>query len=295
MSHITQFFSPVSKTYYITFINASGEEFVIEPPGYLLLNFEGFELPGVDIQMSKAPYQDGKTFIDDIFEERYPVIEFAIFGENQQEIFDRRLLINQRFNPRLGIGILRFTQVNGSTYDLEVITKSINFTKSTSSSHNIAVIQMVAPNPFWYDSTQWERIMVGFSGGFSFPFSLPFNLGTVGSQIEINNLGNVETPVMIYFYGEVVDPVIQNLTTEEDISIVKTIADGEILIINTAFGEKGAMILSGGEYVNAFEYVDPDSVFWKLQPGNNVLKYAVSSEGENAECRLYYYHRYSGV
>jgi len=87
----------------------------------------------------------------------------------------------------------------------------------------------------------------------------------------------------------------QNLTTDEDITIDGTIDDGDILIINTAFGEKSVLILSGGEYTNAFEYVDPDSVFWKLQPGDNVVRYTAASEGENAQCRLYYYHRYSGL
>ena len=295
MTHRKQIFYPTSRTYYINFVNSISEEFPIEPPNYLLLGFEGFEQPSTDIQMSKAPYQDGKTLIDDIFDERLITLTFAIFGDTQQEIFDRRALVNQKFNSRLGIGTLIFNQVNGNTYYLDVITKSINFTKSIESSYTIAVIQLIAPNPFWYDPTQIERIMVGFSGGFSFPFSLPVSFGTVGTQLTISNSGNIETPVLIYFYGEVVNPVIQNLTTEEEISIIQTIPDDDILIINTAFGEKSVMILSGGEYINAFEYVDPDSVFWKLKPSDNVVRYTVSSEGENAQCRIYYYNRFSGV
>ena len=295
MTHRKQIFYPITRSYYITFVNASDEEFPIEPPNYLLLGFEGFEQPSTDIQMSKAPYQDGKTLIDDIFDERVITLTFAIFGDTQQEIFDRRALVNQKFNSRLGLGTLRFDQVDGNTYCLDVITKSINFTKSIESSYTIAVIQLIAPNPFWYDPTQIERIMVGFSEGFSFPFSFPISFGTVGTQITISNSGNVETPILIYFYGEVVNPTVQNLTTDEEISIIQTIPDGDILIINTAFGEKSVLILSGGEYNNAFEYVDPDSVFWKLKPGDNVVRYTVSSEGENAQCRLYYYKRFSGV
>jgi len=295
MSHIKQIFYPFSRSYYITFVNASDEEFPIEPPNYLLLNFAGFEQPPTDIQMSKAPYQDGKTLVDQIFDERVITLEFAIFGDTQQEIFDRRITVNQRFNPKLGMGTLRFEQIDGGNYYVDVITKSVNFVESTSSSHNIAVVQLIAPNPFWYDPTQIESIMVGFSGGFSFPFSFPLSFGTVGTQLTISNSGNVDTPVLIYFYGEVVDPVMQNLTTDEDITIDGTIDDGDILIINTAFGEKSVLILSGGEYTNAFEYVDPDSVFWKLQPGDNVVRYTAASEGENAQCRLYYYNRYSGL
>lgn len=283
------------RTYYLTFTNANSEEFTISPPNYLLLNFDGFEQGQVNIQSSKAPYQDGETYIDNIFAKKVITLTIALYGDTQQEVFDRRLIVSRIFGSRLGIGTLRFQQVAGSTYDIDVITKSISFGNVTSKNHNVAIIELIAPNPFWYDPTQIEQIMVGFSGGFSFPFSFPFNLGTVGSEVEVTNAGNIETPVMIYFYGEVVDPVMQNLTTGEDITIIKTVNDGDILIINTAFGEKSVMILSGGVYTNAFEYVDPESVFWKLAPGNNTIKYTVTSEGANAQCRLYYYNLFSGV
>lgn len=290
-----QILNNTTRTYYITFTNADDEEFTISPPNYLLLGFEGFGQGLVDIQMSKAPYQDGKTYVDNLFPERIITLEIAIYGDSQQEVFDRRLNVNQKFNSRLGIGTLTFQQVEGSTYCVDVITKSITFGRSTSKHYNVAIIELVAPNPFWYDPTQWESIMVGFSGGFSFPFSFPVSFGTVGTQIDMFNLGSVETPVTIYLYGEVVNPVITNLTTDEAITVTRTVDDGDILIINTAFGEKAAMVLTGGEYVNAFEYVDPDSIFWKLQPGSNTLGYTVASEGENAQCIIYYYHRFSGV
>lgn len=295
MRYRKQIFYPFSRTYYLTFVNADDEEFPIEPPNYILLGFEGFEQPSTDIQMSKAPYQDGKTFIDDIFDERIVTLTFKVFADDQQELFDRRATINQKFNSRLGMGILKLEQVEGSDYYLDVITKSVNFIESANSEYTTAVIQLIAPNPFWYDPTQYESIMVGFSDGFSFPFSLPVSFGQVGTEVTITNSGNVDTPVLIYFYGEVEEPVIENQTTEESITLVETVDDGDILIINTAFGEKSAMILSGGEYTNAFEYVDSDSDFWKLQPGENSVRYTASSEGENAECRLYYYNRFSGV
>lgn len=295
MSYRKQIFYPFSRTYYLTFVNADDEEFPIEPPNYLLTGFEGFEQPSTDIQMSKAPYQDGKTFIDDIFDERVVTLTFTVFADDQQELFDRRYLINQKFNSHLGMGTLRLEQAEGSDYYLDVITKSINFIESNKSGYTTAVVQLIAPNPFWYDPTQVEEIMVGFSGGFSFPFSFPVSFGQVGSQITISNSGNVDTPILVYLYGEIEDPVVENTTTDESIIISQTIDDGDILIINTAFGEKSSMILSGGEYTNAFEYVDPDSVFWKLQPGDNSVRYTVSDEGENAGCRIYYYNRFSGV
>lgn len=281
----------------ISFTNANDETFNITGNYILSPNWSGFgELP-VDVQMSKAPYQDGKTYIDTIAEPRILTIEFAIMGDTRQEVFDRRLIVTRHFNPKLGLGILKWTQDDGTIYYLDCLVSKPVFPSGDgqSASHQIVIIQFIAPNPFWYDPTQVERILIGFSGGWSYPWSYPMSYGQVGTQIDVINTGNIDTPVMIYLYGEIVDPTIKNLTTEEEISVIHTIPDGDILIINTAFGEKAAMILSGGEYVNAFEYVDPDSVFWKLKPGYNLLGYTVASEGENAQCRIYYYNRFSGV
>jgi len=279
----------------LSFINSNGESFPISG-NYILKSWWGFgELP-VDIQSSKAPYQDGRTYIDTIADSRDFGFDFTIIGATRQEVFNRRLLITSHFNPKLGPGTLEWQQDDGTIYHIDCISKlSFPSGDGQSANHQTVIVQLFAPNPFWYNPTQQEKIMVGFEGGLSFPFSFPFGLGSVGTQIDVLNTGDVDTPIMVYFYGEIVNPKIQNLTTDEEISVIRTIADGDILIINTAFGEKSAMVLSGGEYINAFEYVDPDSVFWKLAPGINTVKYTASSEGANARCRLYYYHRYSGV
>lgn len=105
----------LTRTYYLTFINANDEEFAINPPNYLLLNFDGFEQGQVNIQSSRAPYQDGETYIDNLFAKKVITLEIALYGDTQQEVFDRRLIVNQRFNSRLGMGTLKFQQVAGST------------------------------------------------------------------------------------------------------------------------------------------------------------------------------------
>jgi len=280
----------------LTYVNANDESFAIQD-NYILNKFSGFsEMPAIH-QMSKAPYQDGKTYIDTLLDPRLMTLEILIKGDDRQEVFNRRLTVTKQFNSKLGVGKLIWEQEDGTQYYIDCVPYPPIFPhgKAQNKWYQVVILQFIAPNPFWYDPTQIQQIMVGFSGGFSFPFSFPINFGTVGTQIEAINTGNVDTPVMIYLYGEVVDPVITNITTGEAITIVKTVNDGDILIINTGFGEKGALILSGGEYINAFEYVDPESIFWKLKPGVNTFKYTVTSEGANAQCRIYYYHRFSGV
>ena len=296
MSTIT-ILNNTSRTEYLSFINSEDTQFDITPPNCLLIRAGCFGLAPLTVQMSKAPYQDGKTLIDNLYDEREFDIEFTIFGDSKQIVFGRRLNVVKKFSPDLGLGKLVWEQAGGSTYYLDCLVKRIEFPQGAAQGtrHQKVLMRMVAPLPFWYDPTQIEQVMVGFSGGFSFPMSFPISFGTVGTTINVANSGSVNTPVLIYLYGEVVNPVITNNTTDEEITIAKTVADGDILIINTAFGEISAMILSGGEYTNAFEYVDSDSIFWKLQPGDNSIGYTVTSEGENAQCRIYFYNYYSGL
>ena len=281
-----------------SFTNAKGETFAIQENYMLQPTWETGNAESIH-QSSKAPYQDGETYIDTIFGTANPVLEFYIIGESRQEVHDRRLIVAKHFNPKYGVGTLKWVQDDGiTTYWLDCVPKQPLFPageEGRGEDFQAVIIEFIALNPYWYNPTQVERIMVSFSGGFSFPFKYPFNLGTVGDKITADNAGDVETPVIIYLYGEVENPKIQNISTDEEISVTKKIEDGEILIINTAFGEKSALILSGGVYTNAFEYVDSDSVFWKLLPGTNVINYTAASEGANAQCILYYYNLYSGV
>jgi len=279
----------------IIFTNSKENNFEISGNYILSPNWSGFGEVEVQHQRTRAPYQDGETYIDTLLNTRVMTIEFTILGVNRQEVFDRRRLVAEHFNPKLGIGTLKWIQ-EGKEFWIECIPDTPIFASGDgqSKNHQAVIIQFHAFNPYWYDPNQIQKVMVGFSGGWSYPWSYPISYGQIGTQLTINNVG-YETPVQIYFYGEVENPKIKNLTTNQEISIVKKIYDSEILIINTAFGEKSVTILSGGEYINAFEYVDPDSEFWNLIPGENILNYTATSEGENAECRVLYYYRYSGV
>jgi len=280
----------------LSFKNANNETFIFQEY-YHVFNLSGFGDIPVTHQLIKAPYQDGETYIDTLFDPRTVTVEFYILGADRQELFNRRRTVHQHFNPKYGLGTLVWEDDSGSAYCLDCIPLEIVFQdgKGLGPTYQQSIIQFLAPNPFWYESTQIEKILVGFSGGLSFPFSFPISFGTVTSLITITNEGNVNTPVTIMFHGEVNDPEIVNLTTNETISVTKDIADGEILIINTAFGNKSVQIYSGGNYSDAFEYVDPDSVFWQLIPGGNQVRYLASFEGDNSYCQILFYNRYSGV
>lgn len=281
------------------YVNGNGETFQLSNTGdYFILSWWGFgDLP-VEHKTSKAPYQDGETLIDTYYGKRDFGISFTIVGNSRQQIFDRRLTVSKHFNAKLGIGYFEWTQSNGSTiYRIDCIPSKVTFADGNGqgASWQDVIIEFMAPNPFWYNPTVINSILVGFSGGLSFPFSFPISFGTVTSQITVNNSGDVDTPVVLSFVGEIEDPVLENVTTGESMTISKNIPSGSTLIITTQFGNKTVQIFDGVSYTNAFEYVDPSSVFWQLIPGNNIIKYSVSYEGSGSYCSLQYYNRFSGV
>src|SRR5690606_29532291 len=82
-------------------------------PPYVLTKIEGLGDLDADIQTQKAPYQDGETHIDTLFEPRYINMEISIVGEN---VDDLRRQLSKIMNPKVN-GVLR--------YEEETIVKEI--------------------------------------------------------------------------------------------------------------------------------------------------------------------------
>lgn len=105
----------------------------------------------------------------------------------------------------------------------------------------------------------------------------------------------METPVEIEFHGSAVNPKIINHSTGEFIRIKKEITSDEVLYINTAFGKKRVEIIRNGTREDAFDYIDLDSRFFSLRPGDNVIEYQSENGLAPQSVQIYYYNRYLGV
>ncbi|MEJ1731230.1 phage tail family protein, partial [Escherichia coli] len=65
----------------------------------------------------------------------------------------------------------------------------------------------------------------------------------------------------------------------------------DVLTVSTTFGEKYVRI--NGE--NAFHYIDLDSTFWQLVPGENILSYASNNDSINTKVIVKWKNRYIGL
>lgn len=104
-------------------------------------------------------------------------------------------------------------------------------------------------------------------------------------EVTVLNGGDADTPMEIRFYGPAVQPYVLNQNTGEKIGVNQTLASGEYMDINTAYGKKSITITTWdqetGQTVthNAFHYIQQGCVFPMLHPGENRLKYGSGQEG----------------
>ena len=98
------------------------------------------------------------------------------------------------------------------------------------------------------------------------------------------------TPVEIEFTGPAINPTVTNLTTGELMKVNRLLDANDVLEISTAFGDKYVKI--NGQ--NAFHYIDLDSTFWQLQPGDNILSYTSNNDSINTKVIVKWKNRYVG-
>jgi hypothetical protein len=280
----------------VTFINARGDSIVIGYQHPFFLNkIEGLGDVDAENQSQKAPSQDGSTYIDTVLSERYIPIEVAIL----EDIQINRQFIAKIFNPKLGEGLL--------IYENDVVRREIKavsehvpkFLDSRPRMTQAALIDLVCPNPYWLTEEQIDQLAV-WEGGLEFPLELPTlfaNLSSNKSKILTND-GDVETPIFVTFNGPATAPIrINNITTGKMIEVNQNLLAGEKLEINTTFGQKRVTkILANGTQQNAFHYIKiPESTFFGLEAGNNLIEYSTGADYESAGVTISWRNRFIGV
>ncbi len=277
------------------FKNASGEEITLAKKPYILMSTDGTGGVQTDVQMQKAPFQDGETYIDSLLEPRRMSLLIAVV-DKAENMFTHRAHLSRVFNSKLGPGLLTYEYGYGN--DKKEIKAAVEHgpifpggMRNSAPGFQRVVIELICPNSYWQDTKDSKIEMIMLEDGFSLPTAFPFSLAAVSglSEQTIFIYSEVPTPLKIEFEGEAENPKVENKTTGEFIKIAQTIQGGEVLEISTEFGNKYARI--GDD--NVLHYIDLDSVFWQLQPGWNTIEYTMDSG--DGRVRLYYRNRYTGV
>jgi hypothetical protein len=113
---------------------------------------------------------------------------------------------------------------------------------------------------------------------------------TDSGGIIMTNQGDLDTPPVVTIYGPAVNPLIQNdsIPGTPNVKWNATLGGGDVLVIDMA----ACTIIRNGSQ-NMILDLDPNSRFWQLQPGANVIHYHRDSGASLSACNLNYRDAYS--
>ncbi|WP_350494376.1 phage tail domain-containing protein [Peribacillus frigoritolerans] len=189
----------------LIYTNSRGDSVTIgHNPPFQLASIEGLGDLDADIQTNKAAYQDGSTYLDTLLNERNISIGVRIKGDSIEELFELRRKIASVFNPKFGLGELRYEYPSGVKV-IKAVADHVPSFPSGKSNHGPtfqrSMITLICPDPYWRDIESISKPMSAIEPRFSFPLKFPMEFGTEGSKQVYDNIGDVPAPVLIEFRG----------------------------------------------------------------------------------------------
>ena len=289
----------------VTFINSQGLSVVLGNEGpFVLTKIEGTGAVAADIQTQKSPYQDGVTYIDNTLGERPLSIEVMLLAENAVEMERHRRKLLRVFNTKLGPGRLIY-EFGGNKKEIEAISElapAFPDAEDFKDTMQPGLISLYCPSPFWRDVVKAKAEVAIWRGAFEFPLEIVTGGIEMGFRepsliVNIENPGDVACGMEIRFkaLATVVNPLLFNVNTREFIKINRTMEAGEIIKVNTHFQNKRVELNKNGIISNAFNWIDLNSTFLQLEPGDNLLRYDADEGIDNLEVSIYFTPAYLGV
>ena len=269
---------------------------------FLIITVDGLGSPQNEIYTQKSPYQDGVTVTGSSLGSRNIVLEGKIIDSNRanRQIYRNTLLsvLNPKLNGKL------IVDFGNTQRQIECkVEQAPYFSSESGQNHQDFSISLIAANPYFQNISENKTDISTETGNLEFPLEIPvegleLSIRTISYITNIYNQGDVDTPIKVKLkaVGTVINPIIENLDTGEFIRIKRTLAEGETLEINTAFGNKRVEIIKpDGSRENVFHYIDYKSTFFQLSGGDNTIKYDAEVGENNLDVSIYYTPNYLGI
>ena len=272
-------------------LECNGKTLELDNKNYKIVRVDGIESSDYDVNIINNAIGDGGQYNKSLIRPRPISIEFDYMDIKNSE--DIRQYLIKFFNPRFP-GTLFVNYDGVERYISYRLERFKNKRTNLYEPLNI-VADLICPEPHFNDVFTSEEIAT-WIGGWKFKFKLPFRFKQKGKpRKNVYNDGHLETPVKIIFKGPAVNPKVTNLTTGEFIQVNRTLTSDDILYINTEFGNKTVEIEREGVKKNAFNYINLDSTFFKLQVGDNLIEYGTENNLDPQSVQIIYRNKYLGI
>lgn len=263
-------------------------------PNYSIISVTGLEPANANINTAVNASFDGSTFKSSRLENRNIVIMLAIEGA----VETNRIELYKFIKVKDEITVYYSNNTRDVFIKGYVESMQIGFFDEK----QIVQVSVICPNPYFMNVENTDESFSSIQGLFEFPFSIaeagiPFSEIRIDQEINIQNLGDVATGMIIEFraLGTVTNPTLYNTDTGKFMRLIETMTDGDVIQINTNRGEKGVLKVSGGTVTNILNKLDEDSSWLTLDTGDNVMMFTASAGTVNLQCIVYHKYLYEGV
>jgi len=269
---------------------------------YFLQSLIGVDGTNAEITKIKGVGQDGTTITNVNLSDRNLQILGSIKGETKEEIAKYRAKLLQVFNPKIK-GWLQYEYGDIKRRIRCQVENAPVFSKQNKSfKYQDFLIDLIAPNPYWQDINTTKEEIAIWRNVFEFPLELleeGIELGYREPSLIVNvfNKGDVPCGMKIQFkaLATVVNPSLFNVNNREYFKINKTMEAGEVITVTTHFQNKRVELNKNGVVSNAFNWIDLNSTFLQLEPGDNLFRYDADEGIDNLEVSIYFTPAYLGI
>lgn len=166
-------------------------------------------------------------------------------------------------------------------------------------------IRFMCLNPFWEEETSQRVEIASWIGVWEFPCDIEqddaedmiFGYREESLIVPIYNAGHIATGMKIAFkaLGSLTNPQLLNINTREFIKINTEMIAGDVITVDTSYGNKSVTLTRNGVDSNIYRYLDTDSTFMQMDVGDNVFRYAADTGETNLEAVIFFTQKYLGV
>jgi len=229
------------------------------------------------------------------------MIEGKIMDSNRENRQAYRNKLLSVFNPKLDGKLI--IDLGSAQRQIDcIVEQAPYFSSKAERNYQDFSISLLAPNPYWQDINAIKSEIAIWRGVLEFPLELleeGIEMGYREPSLIVNifNKGDVPCGMKIQFkaLATVVNPSLFNVNNREYFKINKTMEAGEVITVTTHFQNKRVELNKNGVVSNAFNWIDLNSTFMQLEPGDNLLRYDADDGIDNLEVSIWYTPQYLGV
>ena len=265
---------------------------VFDDTDFVVLDYSGLEATDYDLISKENINGMGAKLKKRKILPRPITIEFEYEGYEDRSAMRQKLV--GFFSP-LSSGLLRVRYM-GVTRVITYEVQKLMFASKNVHDYISCLLELTCMDPAMLAEYSESDQMSTWIGGWKLKFTLPFHLRRRGpKQKTIINGGHLDTPVQVIFQGPAENPRIVNRTIGEQIIVNRTLTEDDFLRIDTDPDHISVKIERNGVVEDAYGYIDLDTDFFQLAPGENVIEYGTDNELDPQQVVIVHRERYLGI